>query len=259
MSIKISAFSSASLPLSGAELILMNQNGSTKTTILSNIKSYVGNTNVSTLSSNWQNTYTTFSSTSSTYALKNVNNTFTVGQSVAGPLSATSIYISPNVQITSSSNNVKIGDGSLPSGVSNFFACVGSGNNNVTGNNNIFMGVNSGVSNTSGSNNNFIGVGAGVSSNTARSNNFIGVNSGVEITTGSYNTMVGEDTGALSNAFPNLSSCIVIGAGAKVNASNQLSIGSTSYPISTSATGVLAGLFLNVRINGINYKLQLYS
>lgn len=72
MSIKISQLGSAALPLSGGESVVMNQHGVTVTSTLNNVKTYVLSgvsfgSNVSSLSANWQNTYTTVASNSANW------------------------------------------------------------------------------------------------------------------------------------------------------------------------------------------------
>ena len=73
MSIKISELTSAAKPLSGVELVVMNQNGSTVTTLLSDVKEYV------------------FGGGGGDFAVTNATNVFTEGQTVLGVLSATSL------------------------------------------------------------------------------------------------------------------------------------------------------------------------
>jgi hypothetical protein len=50
-------------------------------------------TTVTANSANWNNTYTTFRANSANYAVKNANNSFTVGQTVNGNVSATALTI----------------------------------------------------------------------------------------------------------------------------------------------------------------------
>lgn len=346
MSIKISALPTASKPLSGKELVVVNQGGSTKTASLSDFKSYVGGTEWTLLSSNWQNTYTGFNSASANFASKNVINTFTVGQNIIGPLSAVTISLSGGLLITGDGiHGVRINNLSSPlSGNNNFIVGFDSGKFNTLGSNNNFMGLSSGYSNTTGSDNNFIGSSSGLGntegtdnnfigsrsgqsnttgfynnfigtnsgnsnitgygnnffgSNSGRSTNsgssnifiggssglfntignsnvfvgitsglkntsgdqniFIGDNSGLNNTIGSNNVMIGKSTGSSASPLNSLSGCIVLGSEAKVNASNQLSMGSTNYPLLTSSIGIATGTFLNIIVNGQPLKIQLYS
>jgi hypothetical protein len=94
MSVKISELATAAKPLSGRETVVMNQNGLTVTSPLSDIASYVGGTsNLPTLSSNWQNTYTTVGASSA-----NWQNTYTTvaGSSGNWQDTYTSFLPSPN-------------------------------------------------------------------------------------------------------------------------------------------------------------------
>jgi len=106
MSVKISQLPTASLPLIGNETFAGNQNGTTITSVLSDIKTFTNSgvvltTNYPSLSTNWQNTYTTFSAASSNYALKNVDNHFSTGQTIVGGLTASGFTIpNPTYPIT---------------------------------------------------------------------------------------------------------------------------------------------------------------
>ena len=78
---KISQLTPATLPIVGNEVAIFNQNGSTFSSVLSNFIG--GGSNVSSLSANWQNTYTSFSTNSADYAKVNVNNNFSSTQTFA--------------------------------------------------------------------------------------------------------------------------------------------------------------------------------
>jgi hypothetical protein len=86
MGLKISSLPVNSLPYSGSEKLPLVQSGVTKAGTLSSFVNYLsgalpsGGSNVSSLTGNWQSTYTTFSSNSANYAVKNADNNFNTNQ-----------------------------------------------------------------------------------------------------------------------------------------------------------------------------------
>ena len=79
--------------------------------------------------------------------------------------------------------------------------------------------------------------------------------------TGSYNILIGSNSGSSTATLSALSACIVIGDSATATASNQLSLGSITSPLSVIAgktlTSSLSGLKVN--INGVIYTIPLLS
>src|SRR5882724_3434889 len=80
-------------------------------------------------------------------------------------------------------------------GTSNFFAGIGAGSANTTGQGNSFFGVNSGAANTMGSFNSFYGTIAGSNNLSGNSNSFFGSNVGVSNSSGSFNSFFGDSAG----------------------------------------------------------------
>ena len=89
---------------------------------------------------------------------------------------------------------------SITTGVNNFFAGVGAGKNNSTGNSNNFLGFEAGYYNT-GSHNNFFGSYAG-QGNTGLYNNFFGQSAGYQ-NSGSNNNFLGYAAGYFNNGGNN--------------------------------------------------------
>jgi len=176
---KISQLTSAAQPLSGGESVLMNQNGVTVTSTLSSVKTYV----LSGLS---------LSASGSEYALKNLNNNFTVGQTVYGNLTANNISLSGtsimlrsigsngvgllNYTLSGSgSSNIAIGFNALSGNGLNRFDNIAIGSYcslSANGDSIVSIGSSAGVQ-SSGSICNFIGSNAG-SANTGESVNAMG-------------------------------------------------------------------------------------
>ena len=72
--------------------------------------------------------------------------------------------------------------------------------------------------------------------------------------TGNESILIGTQTAA-----PNFGGCIVIGSKATATANNQLVLGSSLVPLSTAGGAGAVSTYLNVLINGTNYKLALLS
>jgi hypothetical protein len=147
----------------------------------------------------------------------------------AGTLAAGTV--NATTQFNLSGNRILVGDltnlivgrgaGASNSGSSNTFVGVSAGAANTTPGGNSFFGTNSGI-NVNASNNSFFGVATGNQTTFGTGNSFFGANAGTNNTVGINNTLVGSGanvgTGGLSNAT-------AIGAGAVVNNSNSVVLG----------------------------------
>lgn len=115
----------------------------------------------------------------------------------------------------------------------------------------------------SGQSNTFVGYNAGREITTGSGNTFLGKSSGeTGISTGSSNTFVGHYTGVNSPALSTITGAIVLGARAKALSSNELVLGSTAVPLLTNVAAVTPAspfTFLQVRVNGQQFKLPLYT
>jgi hypothetical protein len=81
----------------------------------------------------------------------------------------------------------------------------------------------------------------------------LGNGAGGSNTTGSYNTIIGHCANVSAN---NLSNVIAIGTCVVATASNQLAMGSTTWPLSTTSTAGAAEGFLVINLNGTLRKIQ---
>jgi hypothetical protein len=263
---KISQIPSATLPIIGNEVAIINQNGSTYSSVLSN---FIGRgSDVSTLSANWQNTYTTFSSNSANYAKVNVNNNFSSTQTfttssinVGGfPLSATvggnSLFggnrAGNGATCACFSNflGYNAGNGATFTNNSNFFGS-NAGNGATNASNSNFFGRCSGNGATNASNSNFFGNRAGYCATCASNSNFLGYNAGNGATNACHSIFIGYNAGNGAS----LSASIALGSCAIPTSHNQLVLGSSAYPLST----VNSGNCLVVNINGTMKKIALLS
>ena len=138
-------------------------------------------------------------------------------------------------------------------GIYNNFLGQNAGFFNTAGGCNNFLGNQAGLVNTTGGSNNFFGTCAGRSNTTGSNNNFFGTCAGSTNTIGSNNIIIGNTASVATNA---LSSVIVLGVSATATASNQLAMGSTNWPLSTTATAGSAAGFLVINLNGTLRKIQ---
>ena len=139
---KISQIPSATLPIIGNEVAIINQNGSTYSSVLSN---FIGRgSDVSTLSANWQNTYTTFSSNSANYAKVNVNNNFSSTQTfTTSSINVGGFPLSATVGGNSLFGGNRAGNGATCACFSNFLG-YNAGNGATNACHSIFIGYNAG-------------------------------------------------------------------------------------------------------------------
>lgn len=91
-------------------------------------------------------------------------------------------------------------------------------------------------------------------STTAFKNVAIGSRSLQNTLTGSGNTHIGWNSGTTGN----FTSTIALGACAQPTADNQLVIASSTFPVGTASSGSFT-YYLNVKVNGIDFKIPLYS
>lgn len=106
-----------------------------------------------------------------------------------------------------------------------FFGAL-SGANNTTASSNAFFGYVSGR-HTSGGDNAFFGGSAGEANTSGVNNSFFGSSAGLSNTTESYNTFIG----AFSNGAPGVTNSTAIGAGATVNTSNTMVLGTNAVTV----------------------------
>jgi hypothetical protein len=229
---KISQIPSATLPIIGNEVAIINQNGSTYSSVLSN---FIGRgSDVSTLSANWQNTYTTFSSNSANYAKVNVNNNF----------SSTQTFTTSSINVGGFPLSATVGGNSLFGGnrAGNGATCACFSN---------FLGYNAGNGATNASNSNFFGRCSGNGATNASNSNFFGNCAGYCATGACHSIFIGYNAGNGAS----LSASIALGSCAIPTSHNQLVLGSSAYPLST----VNSGNCLVVNINGTMKKIALLS
>jgi hypothetical protein len=166
-----------------------------------------------------------------------------------------------SVQIrTRPTANVFIGDtttGNLSaSGNHNFVFGQSAGCSLTTGGRNNFLGVCAGRQNTTGGCNNFLGNGAGLSNTTGSYNNFFGNCAGCTNTQGSNNIIIGNTADVATNS---LSGVIVIGTSATAQLNNELSIGSSIWPLSTVSDNTFTNQISSVilRLNGSLFRVPI--
>jgi hypothetical protein len=123
----------------------------------------------------------------------------------------------------------------------------------TSGSSNTFIGAKSGTSTSTGTENTFIGNNAG-STSTASKNVYIGTNAGQNNATGNNNVHIGFEAGKTGN----WTSTIAIGSGAAPTANNQLVIASATNFIGTASSGTFS-YFLTAKINGVDFKIPLYT
>lgn len=179
-------------------------------------------------------------------------------------------------------------------GNKNSFFGSGAGMATTTGTDNVFAGAGAGAANTTGLYNVFIGSGAGDSTTTGFGNTYLGANASNASVVGFNNTVVGRDAGgfgpnystntavgyqaggssnsadntflgAFTNVVPGVSHSTVIGAGASVDTSNTIMLGTVNdtvrAPNQLNAASIYGG---SIDAGGINvngtitaYKLKL--
>jgi hypothetical protein len=246
---KISQIPSATLPIIGNEVAIINQNGSTYSSVLSN---FIGRgSDVSTLSANWQNTYTTFSSNSANYAKVNVNNNFSSTQTfTTSSINVGGFPLSATVGGNSLFGGNRAGNGATCACFSNFLG-YNAGNGATNASNSNFFGRCSGNGATNASNSNFFGNRAGYCATCASNSNFLGYNAGNGATNACHSIFIGYNAGNGAS----LSASIALGSCAIPTSHNQLVLGSSAYPLST----VNSGNCLVVNINGTMKKIALLS
>jgi hypothetical protein len=204
MSKKISELNTSAKPLSGSETVVMNQNGSTVTSSINDVKVFT-DTLMKALSTNWQNTFTTFKATSANYALKNTNNNFSTNQTIQGTLSAHTYALSGTTLSLG-----KIGNSNS----------IGITNTNAHGVSDslIVIGFNAGFNVINGSYSIFLGEGAGKHAENATDSIFLGYTAGLSAFNSSGATFIGSGSG---NGAKNATNSIFIGNGAGYEALNS--------------------------------------
>lgn len=217
---KISQIDTASTPLSGRETFILNQNGTTYTASLSDISEYAGGgSDVSSLSGNWQNTYTTYASNSASYAKTNVDNNFTTRQRfTSGNITLGTLTLSG---YTNYDNIFYVSSGTNHIGLS-----AGSGSSSSMGSN--YMGGEAGLGALFGAYSNFMGYRSGYTTNGAQYSNFIGYSAGYDADNSEYSNFIGFGAGYEANDSPN---CNFIGSnsgfgGSSVTVSNFIGVNS---------------------------------
>jgi hypothetical protein len=140
---------------------------------------------------------------------------------------------------TTGFNNTFVGTdtGRTNNGTGNTFVGRSSGFANVDGNQNAFLGLDAGRFNASGSANVMVGRAAGYSSTTGSNNTFVGWNSGLSNTVENGNTFLG----AQANGAAGITNATAIGAGAVVNASNTMVLGTAAVAVRVPGTLAVVG------------------
>jgi hypothetical protein len=126
----------------------------------------------------------------------------------------------------------------LDNGNNNFIGGYRAGYNLRNLNNSVLIGLNAGFNTGSGNNNVSIGIHAGHDSLYSNNSVAIGSFAGINVQNSTSNIFIGENTGA-NNTNSTLSGCIAIGREAKVDSNYQLSIGSSTYPLTGTYYGDL--------------------
>lgn len=289
MGIKISNLTPNTLPYSGSEKIPLVQSGDTKAGTLSSFVNYLSgvlltDSELASLSGNWQSTYTTFTSNSSNYALKNVDNNFTNTQTISvvgttkvkfgnfkAEINATygNILFGKNTEVTSSgSNNISIGIQANSQGSDNIV--IGS-QPNAAGpvfdsqtTTNIALGRDITSTSLDGPDYNIlIGNGSFIDSfGYTEVQNNIAIGSGANIAGGQYdNIVIGRASSSAGNnniiIGPEINttynSCILFGYGAIPTADNQLGFGGIDIETDT----VILTHRIPITINGYLYYIPI--
>lgn len=126
--------------------------------------------------------------------------------------------------------------GAASTGTFNSFAGFHAGALNDVGSFNTFLGAEAGAANVSGHQNTYVGRNAGRNA-TGHANTYLGRNAGNNDVSGTFNTILGwfADVGA-----PNLVSATAIGAGARVNTSNTLVLGTSGDTVEVPGAQAVA-------------------
>jgi hypothetical protein len=101
-----------------------------------------------------------------------------------------------------------------------------------------------------------MGYRAGYCNTTGNFNNFMGRCAGCTNTIGSNNIILGNLANVATNS---LSGVIVLGAGATATDQNQLAMGSSTFPLSTTGSAGTAAGFLVINLNGTLRKIPFNS
>jgi hypothetical protein len=140
------------------------------------------------------------------------------------------------------------------SGCQNVYSGFRSGCCTTTGCNNVYVGMLAGATNSIGRFNTFVGFSTGMLSTSAERNVFIGNEAGYSTTTATNSVYIGNGAGYSGNYY----STIAIGSGAQPTSNNQLVIASSENFIGTASAGTFSH-FLNIKVNGVDLKIPLYS
>ena len=170
----------------------------------------------------------------------NVSGNGTVGGTLSGNI------VSAATQFNLGSDRVLSISGTQNSPNTNLFVGLGAGQSNNGAVFNTFVGQNAGKDTTSGSSNSFFGQGAGVGSTSGSGNTFIGVVAGTTLgasVTSSFNTFLGYGAriGDFGLTRPSITNATAIGAGAHVDQSNSIVLGSILGSEGTADTNVGIG------------------
>lgn len=298
MSIKVSQLTLADTPLSGGESVLMNQNGLTVTSKLSEIKTYV-NSNISLSGSSliMFSDGANFAMVEAVRKIPDNSNFLGNGTGHRAGLANDSNFLGfmagSGATNANDSNFLGSNAGAIAANAnkSNFlgsnagFQAHGAyrsnflghkaGDGATTAHQSNFIGSRTGVNTTGANDSNFIGFQAGYNALNANDSNFFGNNAGYGATgadnsnflgyhagvcvTGTRNQLFGKDTSVLPLST---SDCLVIGTEAVATQNNTIALGSTTYPFLTAAGGTAPGAittYLVVRVNGIDLKIPCYA
>src|SRR3989441_10630783 len=200
----------------------------------------------------------------------NISGNGTAGGTLSGNVvNATTQYNLNGSRILSNAGTANlfagVGAGSDNAGDNNSFFGLSAGGSNTTGNNNAFFGLSAGGSNTTGNDNAFFGLSAGGSNTTGSVNAFFGRSAGALNTTGNNNTFFGNNAGSFNTTgsgntiignsadvtLGNLSNATAIGAGARVDSSNAVELGTTNTKVGIGTTAPLRTLQIGADTNAL--------
>lgn len=275
MGVKISSLPVNALPYTGAEKIALVQGGETRAGTLSSLTTYYA------VKSGGNNFTGTQNINGPLYATNITANEFILNNSVrlSAPIDNSDSVVVINSfadseLISGSSFSIVIGKGTvntkeLSKVVAIGHECLKNSTTPYLLEDTVAIGHQAGIQ-LNGTANTFIGREAGTNSACSQSigigrfagssaggnnNIFIGENSGKYIT-GSNNITIGSD---IQISPTNAQGCIVLGHGASATANNQFVLGSTTVPLSTTATTGTISNYLIVNINGSLKKIALYN
>jgi len=270
MSIKISQLNSANIPLSGSETLILNQAGVTQSTLLSNIKSYIGSSTTSPSLSNValsggaliRANDNRFLFTVGPRPIQTPNNTVFIGfDAGAGATGASgSNFLGSNAGIgatyafssnflgSNAGNSATYASGSnfLGNGAGNNatsasgsnFLGNGAGNNATSAFDSNFLGGSAGFGATYAARSNFLGNGAGYNATSASGSNFLGYGAGYNATSASYSNFLGNDAGYNATSASH-SNFLGRNAGINVTGSHNNIFGQNSNVSPSSLSGCL--------------------